>query len=99
MGNYAWLGLSPYNATKITPSLRWSVTGYGIALNVPAGTGLSRSSNAITYSPGSVSNVFQATVNYPAKVTVHAAIITHDYFGVIATYQFGSAFYNVTASQ
>jgi len=93
-----WLGQSPFNATEISPSMSWWLTGVAVNVSIPLGVSFSGAGSEVTYAPGAVSNTWNASAYYSYPVTESACAVWSANFQTYGDFLFGSSWYRVQGS-
>jgi hypothetical protein len=90
-----WHGSNPLRATRITLSDTWRASGAAISVSFPSGVGISGSGNTATWS-GGVNNTSRVT-HYFSNIKFTGALYSVSE-STTGTFQFGSVFFTVSAS-
>lgn len=91
-----WWGANPYNASAISPSMKWWLTGINVSISIPPGASFSGSGgSAVSYAPGPVDNTWQAHAYYSYEINENATFVYSANFQTYGDFLFGSSWYRV----
>lgn len=90
-----WWGSNPTNAIKISPSMKWWLSGINVSISIPGSLGFSGAGSAVVYAPGPVDNTWQASAYDAYNVNESATFVYGIDFQTYGDFLFGTAWHHV----